>query len=273
MKGKGNWDGGIARGLEDGWDYRPDWRLRLVKRMRAQHRDYCEVIFTERDPFVRQLFRLFVKGECAATDAFQWAVRCHSTRKSSLAAGILNAMTVTDFSTAQIAERLNTFPFAITVYQKLFFDVARYRGNRAWLGMIVLPDNPSTTDNPFMLKSRLLMAAAFHGGAKRLTQVMTGRMPNDAEVAKLRGEIGAALAARAHQFIIGGGHPDAGDFTNFLEILRLPRDEDVNSKREKAKDEFIQFIRAFNGQHPAQRRHVQETPPPDDEKQKCFSNS
>ena len=49
----------ILRSLEDGWDYRPEWRSLVVERYIAQcaggddRKTVADILYAEKDPFIR----------------------------------------------------------------------------------------------------------------------------------------------------------------------------------------------------------------------------
>jgi hypothetical protein len=127
----------IARSLEEGLDYPPDWRSQTVEKYLtevAQSEDkagkVAELAQAEADEFVRQLLRFHCGLVIEHKPAVEYAIGC--LRRPEHAWG-LKAMVVAGRSVQQIAEEMGTVPVNIECFEQLYFDARHYLGCRLWL--------------------------------------------------------------------------------------------------------------------------------------------
>ena len=129
----------IPRSSLNSPNYCPRWRFDVVERyftesvVENQSNALSEIMLREKDPYVRQLLLFHTGGRCVNKDAISYALKCDlSSNKNSMAVTIA-AMVVADRSSEEIAEEIGTKREHVVAYEKLFFDVRRYRGNQFWL--------------------------------------------------------------------------------------------------------------------------------------------
>src|SRR5205814_10411198 len=85
----------IARGLDEGWHYQPDWRHLTVESYLTQKPvtlPPLEVLRDETDAFVRQLYLLRRCGSCLNPATFRWAYDCHVHNAETGAASLIRAL-------------------------------------------------------------------------------------------------------------------------------------------------------------------------------------
>ena len=105
----------VPRRLDDGWDYRPDWRTQQIDEYLAEiakvtdRKDALQqILFRERDPVLRQGLRFRLHGACAGTAAFSWAVRCARDNTRSGVLSMVKAMVIAGLPRGLIAGELGT---------------------------------------------------------------------------------------------------------------------------------------------------------------------
>ena len=231
-------NGKVSRSLEDGWDYRPDWRAVLIAgslgTQPGGERDGLPS--DEPDLVIRQVLRFHKRGTCASARAIRWAQKCHDDRLKNILAAIVQAMIVADQSREQIAARVGTTPLAITFFERLFFDVRRYLHLNEWVASVVLPTAAAGLQDRMAIKARMFMATAFHYGMRELDQVMTAAVPTSEEALEhLATKIRAAITMRAHEAMqnLAATPAGAGDVARYLEFARLPAQQDRAKQEDK----------------------------------------
>lgn len=237
----------ILRNLEDGWDYQPDWRAAVVEQTLAERpaATLAQLCGEEPDRVIRHALQFKKTGQGASSKVFGYCYRCHAARTSNIASAIIRSMTVAGFSTEEIAKRLNTALFNVVVYQRLFFDVGRYRGNREWMGSIVAPHSPVNARDPIAIKEAMLLAAALHGGKPGLRQLLEGTVPTTPEeIEAMASAIRGALTMRAHQFALQSLHTGLGpdDLAKYIELMRLPAVKDTSGQHTRMNAFHMELI-------------------------------
>ena len=237
----------ITRTLAEGWDFQINWRF-LVAEQRLQEKPDATVTGLcdgEEDFVVRQYLRFRRTGTCAAAKAIRYAESCEENRSKNLCAAIIRAMTVAGFARDRIAERLGTMPINISIYQLLYFDIRHHLHHREWLSTVALPNSPISTSNHVAVKERVFLAAAYHGGAKRLEAAMTGAIPRDGDAEQMTATIRSLLTVRACEFLLENTQRPASeqDLARYLEFARLQPPTDRTKEQSKLND-FGARIRA-----------------------------
>ncbi|MEO6754498.1 MAG: hypothetical protein ABIP85_22205 [Chthoniobacteraceae bacterium] len=218
----------VARSLEDGPDYAPDWRAQTVHHYLADIATaqdgaarLAEILDAERDPFVRQFLRFRYNGKSVNADAFKYALGCQARNRTTNAASMIRAMLVADRTPEEIAAELGTTRFNIVTFAKLFFDVRRYLNNESWLLRVVTAGPPEGTGEAEALREKRWLSAAYHRGWAGVEQVIFHRTPSDSkDVESLSQQLLASLGARALEFVeelqSNGTPPTEADLRRFL---------------------------------------------------------
>ena len=218
----------VVRSLEDGPDYAPDWRWQLVQNYLADiakaqdgKSRLTEILFTEKDPFVRQNLRLRFDGRSVNDEAFKYAQGCQMRNRTTGAASMIRAMLIADRTPDEIAAELGTARINIVTFEKIFFDVRRYLGNESWLLRIISADPPEGMGEAEALREKRWLSAAFHRGWAGVEQVVFHRTPTSAAtVEQLSQQLLAALGSRALEYVeelqVSGVRPSEADLRRFM---------------------------------------------------------
>ena len=160
----------IIRNLSDGPDYRPDWRFRTVQKYLLQARstdsfqDSIDAILEqEPDQLVRQLLLFHADRRSEIADRIEYALRCVRNEAETRIAAFIKAMIIAGRSSQQIAKTIGTNSKNISAFEKIFFDVRRYRDNRTWINAICSPRLDRTAPASRHWEKRL-MSIAFNRG-------------------------------------------------------------------------------------------------------------
>ena len=215
----------VVRRLEDGPDYAPDWRAQVVqihlsdiaKAPDGKSR-LSEILFSEKDPFVRQFLRFRFDGRSVNAEAFKYAQGCQMRNRTTAAASMIKAMVVADRTSAEIAEELGTSRWNIETFMRIFFDVGRYLGNEVWLLRIVTAEPPEGVGEAEVLREKRWLSAAFHRGWAGVEQVVFHRAPKGGEAVEQ--QLLASLGSRALEYVedleLSGARPSEEDLRRFL---------------------------------------------------------
>jgi len=218
----------VVRSLEEGPDHQPDWRNRVVENYLgdiAKAQDgkarLSEILFTEKDPFVRQFLRFRFDGRSVNTEAFNYAQGCQTRNRTTGAASIIKAMVLADRTCEEIAEELGTKRMNIVTFEKMFFDVRRYLNNESWLLRVVTVEPTEGMGEAEALREKRWLSAAFHRGWPGVEQVVFHRKPNVGEaVEQLSQQLLASLGSRALEYVeeleLSGARPSEEDLRRFL---------------------------------------------------------
>jgi hypothetical protein len=163
-----------------------------------------EILFQERDVFVRQLLRHRFNGRSANEPAFKYAIGCHARNRETGAASMIKAMLVADRTPTEIAEELGTTAVNVATFAKVFFDARPFLGNEAFLRRVCLGGANTDMGQAEALRERRWLAAAFHRGWPGVEQVMLHRGPSaPADIDALTRQLQAKLASRALEYVEG----------------------------------------------------------------------
>jgi hypothetical protein len=204
-------DNRVARSIEVGPDYKPDWRLRVTEQhllaiSRVEDRSAAVnlILIKERDPFIRQLVRFHTgTGRCVIPDALEYALQCLHCDPTTRIPALIKAMVVAGLTSQQIAAEVGTKPMNVQTYEKLAFDVRRYCRNRLWLRNICFPIVAVDGSPQHHYEARVL-AIAYEGGWARLQSLLLTQQSQRSVNAKADlDQFIAILAARALDFVIG----------------------------------------------------------------------
>lgn len=249
MECEGTDGGDILRTLEEGWNYRPNWRDLVVETCltnEGDNRAALDVLSREEDCYVRQFYLFRRTGNCLEKDAFRWAYRCHIHDASTGAAVLIKALTLAKVSTKEIAQRLHTKTKNIVVFLKLFFDVLPYLDEKDWLASVVLTQAQVPPTIAEFRQQHWLMAALL-GGREGLERAVSRIAPVTKKAReKLVEEIRSTLTQRAHSYVsslqFGLVQPGADDFDRMLRMLDVSARQPVPENRENLMDAFIKGI-------------------------------
>lgn len=230
--------GRIARKLSQGWSFQVDWRAATIAALLQEEPEISvgELCRGELDPVIRQGIRFRKTGTCVAPAAFEWAYKCEAERCSNAAAPLLRAMVIANCSADDIALRLGTSRLNVIIYEKLFFAVRPYLQNRAWLVTVALPAELLDSNNPWAVRERLWMSAAFHRGQKGLASLLLGAPPKGAaELQAMTEAIRAVLVQRAYNFAMQKllDAPEEADLTRLAQFSLVAPAEDRSLQQEK----------------------------------------
>jgi len=176
----------IARSLEEGLHYLPDWRHQIAEKVLEeiakavdQSLAFSDFLIEETDPFIRQYVRFRLSGRCAATKAFQWVQNTLQHNCDNLVATKIKAMLVAGLNAQRIAREFHTIPFNIATFAKLHFDVSRYLDRRTWLRIIADPEILKPTQSLIEIRERIYLKAAFTDGVAGLKACSSATSSNN----------------------------------------------------------------------------------------------
>jgi hypothetical protein len=267
---------GIARSLDEGWHYRPDWRSATVEAYlvdKQMEQPPLETLKEEEDCFVRQFYLFRRCGRCLEQSAFKWAYACVVNNPATAAASLVKALTVARVPVNEIAGKLRTSRKNIVVYQRLYFDIGRYLDEQAWLASIIFAPSQNPQD-PVEFRERHWMTAAFVRGERGLGQAFTPKVAlSPEERDELTSQIRSILTSRAFEFIsafrTGLIPPGSEDFERFTEML------DVTSRQPLANDDgeaYARMLDSVNSLVDAARKAAEDPENPNNlELQKIFA--
>lgn len=163
----------ITRNLEEGPDYQPDCRNRVVQHYlgelsrdrEARSQKLAQIIVAEPDQEVIDLLLFHLDGPAIFAPLIDYALRCLRANKTNGIAGKIKAMILADFLWEEIATEVGARTFEIHTFEYLFFDVRRYRSRRSWLHGICYPNDTETRSPEEMYDLRLLQIAFNRGKA------------------------------------------------------------------------------------------------------------
>lgn len=239
----------IARSLEDGWHYQPDWRNRVVESYLVEHGEDAGPLVAlkdEHDAYVRQFYMFRRTAGCLGKEAVRWAYQCHKHDASTGAGALIKAMTVAGIPAKEIAERLRTKASHVAMFLRIYFDVDKYLSERSWLASIVFRrgDEPPTLAE---FRERHWLTAALIGGREALDRAISRKVPTSNEEREaLLGEIRSALTVRAHEYVEslqrGMVQPGPADFERLLRLLDALSRQPPPDKQATALNNWIQAI-------------------------------
>lgn len=208
----------IIRNLSEGSEYSPDWRYRVFQEQIVSIRQNGgsksrEFLEREKDPYVRALIQLHRGIPTKLQNKLAYALRCNRYQATTRIAGRIKAMVIANRSPQEIAKQIGTSAANVTAFEKIFFDVRRYRRRRVWLKTICYPPrDPCTPD--YLREEVRLMQVAYKRGWAGLQPLIC---PDSSESAKHGARhLFRSLLARA------GDHVDLLEDPSDLDIRRLP---------------------------------------------------
>ena len=168
----------IARKLSESPDYRPNWRTLTTEEYLidiAQAPDQSEaidkILDQEKDVVIRQLVRFHSGRPCIASSEMAYAIRCYTLEAQVKTGALIKGMVIANRTAQEIAIDLGTTPLAIILYEKIAFDVRRFRNHPIWIKQLCFPVLPQSTPPHLQSEARLL-ALAFTRGWPGLAAVI-----------------------------------------------------------------------------------------------------
>jgi hypothetical protein len=177
----------IARALEDGTDYQPDWRhLQVQQYLKEIHQAdresptrLDEILKQEPDSFVRDLLLFHCGRPCGNEEGIAYAVNCQRDNCTTRSASAIKALVIANVSPERIAHEFGATKEKIEIFEKLYFDTRRYLKHRGWLRGICYPA-AKPEDAASAAESRWF-PVAFRRGRPGVEEVVLGRVPKSGE--------------------------------------------------------------------------------------------
>jgi len=246
----------VVRSLEEGPDYAPNWRDlqvgKYLETVAASAEPRCtlrDILWTEKDPFVRQFLRFRLDGRSANGEGFRYATGCVSRNRETGSASLIKAMLVADRTPEEIAAELGTKTQNVVTFAKIYFDIRRYLDKESWLRRIVFQEPPEGIPQAEALRERRWLAAAFHRGWPGVQQVALHQTPGNAnEMEELSLRLKSTLASRALEFALDLEANDApateADLHRFIAVRSIQPDE--SATKGSPHDLMMAFIRGLH---------------------------
>jgi hypothetical protein len=161
----------ITRNLEEGLDYSPDWRNRVVQQYlgellvtsEGRSLKLAKIIVAEPDEDVIDFVVFHLNGPAVFERCIAYAVRCVRANATNNAASKIKAMILADFVREEIAIEFGAKTRDIHLFEYLFFDVRRYLIRRTWLHGLCYPNNTEGRTPEEMTELRMLQIAFVRG--------------------------------------------------------------------------------------------------------------
>jgi hypothetical protein len=177
----------ITRALEDGPDYRPDWRhLQVQEYLNSIYQPDAEaltrldeILAKESDPFVRDLLLFHCGRPCGNEDDIAYAVNCQRDNYKTLSASAIKALVIANVIPERIAHEFGATKEKIEIFEKLYFDARRYLKHRGWLRGICYP--AAKPDDAASAAESRWFPVAFRRGWPGVEEVVLGRVPKSGE--------------------------------------------------------------------------------------------
>jgi hypothetical protein len=170
-----NW----KRSLHHGWDYQPDWRLRLVESYLvdiASAKDRSDglqdALWREPDPYIRQALRYRFTGICVHQPAIEWAFRVVQENEHTGLASRIRAAVIADRFPEEIATMISVEPALVVAFEKLFWDVRPHLGSELWLETLVENEKPKSIQAS---RETVWLRTALHEGWEGLERLWLRR--------------------------------------------------------------------------------------------------
>ncbi len=158
----------IVRSLKEGADYLPHWRFLICEKILRETNlapdastARSQILFKEKDPFLRKLLAFQWEGGSGKSRPIEYALRCYRSRNENLTATTISAMVIAGQSPRDIAEEIGTTRANVIAFEKIFFDVRRYLELRPWIkALCFFPSRMTVLEKG---ASRWLITACEHG--------------------------------------------------------------------------------------------------------------
>ena len=194
-----------ARSLNDGWDYRPDWRIHVIESYLVEiagAKDRADalqgILFQELDPFVRQGLRYRFTGRCVNHSAIEGAFRAGHDGGAGAIGSRIKALVIADRYSAEIANILRVPVAVVIAFEKLFWDVRRYLNAELWLEMVVERLEQQKPKTPEATREKIWLRTALREGWDGLERLWFRKGGTDAKALdELSREIEGIAARRA----------------------------------------------------------------------------
>lgn len=197
----------VTRNLEDGADYSPDWRHRVVlEHLKAyaaseKNQPWEKLLENERDVVVRQVVRYHLDGGCLIAEAVRYALRCQQSNSSTGLASSIRAMVLAGSTSDEIAAELKTSRRNILVFCWLHFDVERYLDQEVWLQSLLQRDFCGGDSAARTRERRLMRIALCEGWTGIANALLPRRQKTSGDVKALADQVRYVVAERALEFV------------------------------------------------------------------------
>jgi hypothetical protein len=218
----------ITRALEDGPDYRPEWRdSQVQEHLNSIYQPDAEpltrldkILAEESDPFVRDLLLFRCGRPCGNEEGIAYAVNCQRDNCNTLSASAIKALVIANVSPERIAHEFGATKEKIETFEKLYFDARRYLEHRGWLRGICFP---AAKPNAVVAVESRWFSVAFRRGWPGVEEVVLGRVPKSGE-RTLRDAI-SVLLGRVEDYCFGleasGTAPSDKDIKATVALVRI----------------------------------------------------
>ncbi len=229
----------ITRSLEEGSDYSPDWRSRVVAECLKTHAatgaSSEELLKGERDVVIRQVVRYHL-GSSLVPEAVRYALGCQQHNNLTGMASNIRAMALAGMTYDQMAKEVVTSRRNIFVFCRMYFDIERYIHNELWLESLLRRDFCGG-ENQAKSRERRLLKSAFHKGLDGVVHLLSARQSRTPEeILELSDQVRYAVAARAMEYIEdlndGGLPPGPDDFNRHLMVSAAATKNPVQEDRD-----------------------------------------
>ena len=221
----------ILRSLNDGWDFRPDWRWRIAEQYVAR----CiatndpvlpqAILDAEKDPFVRQAFRFRMGLKAVNQKALSFAYRTQQQNKTTGLASMIRAMIVADRRVEEISAELHLSRENIVAFSRMFYDVECFLGAEAWIQSLLFQETEGHNDAESVRERRWLAIAFFDGWPGLEAALFSRTPPTQASIEKTRIAIQGALSSRALEYArniqASGTAPTHEDLSRYAKIANV----------------------------------------------------
>jgi len=219
-----------ARSLNDGWDYRPDWRIHVIESYLVEiagAKDRADalqgILFREPDPFVRQGVRFRFTGDCVHRAAIECTFRAGQDNGAGAIGSRIKALVIADRYSAEIAHALHIPATVVVAFEKLFWDVRRYLNAELWLETVVENIEQQKPKTPEAARESIWLRTALREGWEGLEKLWFRKRGTDAkaldELSREIEGIAARRALRHMQQLEETGAPVGDDDLKRLAVL------------------------------------------------------
>jgi len=219
-----------ARSLNDGWDFRPDWRLEIIESYLVEiagAKDRTDalqgILFREPDPFVRQGVRFRFTGSCVHRAAIEGAFLAGQDNGPGPIGSRIKALVIADRYSAEIAHVLHVPVAVVVAFEKLLWDVRRYLNAELWLETLVESIELQKPKTPEAARESIWMRTALREGWDGLERLWFRKGGTDAksldELSREIEGIAARRALRHMQQLEETGAPVGDDDLKRLAVL------------------------------------------------------
>ena len=274
----------IARNLEDGDGYSPDWAWQLVDEYITEiaaadnESAALDEILKDEDnnSIVAQTLLFYFGRECAIARSIRYAISCLQHEPANHTGSRIAAMVIADRTVEQIADQIGSKPEHVAVYEQLCFDIRRYRKHTAWLKNLCYHYQGPKSSEPYV--TRWLTTAYERGWDGLCAMISKSSSPNSSSPSgvDIQRELELMLQARGSDYLktldMQGAAPTEADLKRLSKYLmnstararafgtsRYPRTETPTQENKTApeatmatQERMEAFLRRFTQRKPSQ---------------------